>query len=274
MSHISAIDGTHGSSLGLAAYVDQDPECVVRAFELGINFFFFYSPGSKAFIKALKPVIDEHRDAIILATGSGARTASGLRAARRKIASPLGLEVLDAFFAEYIHPGDNPVAVFGAGGVFDELQKWKAAGLIRYVGASCHDRKIAKQLAEDLRVEILMHRFNMAHRKAADEAFPSAIKSKTPILAFTATRWGSLLEQDSTWSGEPPTAADCYQYCLSHPAVQVVLTAPKSVEELDENMRVLRSPQMDPESCRHWEQFGDIVYERGGSTTAYESRWP
>jgi hypothetical protein len=30
---------------------------------------------------------------------------SGLRVARRKTASAVGAEVLDIFFAEYIHPG-------------------------------------------------------------------------------------------------------------------------------------------------------------------------
>jgi aryl-alcohol dehydrogenase-like predicted oxidoreductase len=153
-------------------------------------------------------------------------------------------------------------------------RKWKADGLIRYVGASCHDRALAKRLAEDPRVEILMHRFNMADRKAANEVFPSAIKSKTPVVSFTATRWGTLLEGSAHWSSEPPTAADCYRYCLAEPAVHVVLTAPKSIEELDQNVSVLKLPQMDRESCRDWEHFGQIVYERSGPTTDYEARWP
>jgi hypothetical protein len=120
---ISTINGTAASVVGLAAYPDQDPDCVGRAFKAGINFFFFYSPGSKVFIKALKPLVDEHRDEIILASGSGSRTASGLRTARKKIGTLAGTEVLDIFFAEYIHPGDNIEAVFGSGGVLDELPK-------------------------------------------------------------------------------------------------------------------------------------------------------
>jgi len=128
---ISTINGTAASELGLAATPDQDPKCVRQAFEWGINYFFFYSPGSKLFIKVLKPLIEEHRSKFILASGSGSRTAAGLRAARRKIATVAGDEVLDIYFAEYIHPGDNTAAVFGRGRVLDELQKWKAEGLIR-----------------------------------------------------------------------------------------------------------------------------------------------
>lgn len=271
---ISTTSGTKAGVLGLAAHPEQDAQCVRRAFESGINYFFFYGPSSRGFIQALKPLIKEHRDEVIVASGSGSRSVSGVRAARRKIATAAGVDVLDIFFAEYIHPGDKTAAVFGRGGVLDELQKWKAEGLIRHAGATCHDRRLARQLAEDPRVEILMHRFNMAHRKAAAEVFPSAISSKTPVVAFTATRWGTLLEGDAGWPDAPPTAADCYQYCLSQPAVQVVLTAPKSIQELDQNVRVLKLPPMKRECRKKWERFGDIVYERSGSRAAYESRWP
>src|SRR5438046_6548852 len=84
-----------------------------------------------------------------------------------------------------------------------------------------------RRLAADLRVDVLMHRFNMAHRKAAREVFPAAAKARTPIVAFTATRWGTLLEPHADWPGRPPTASDGYRYCLAHRPVLVVLTAPR-----------------------------------------------
>ena len=57
--------------------------------------------------------------------------------------------------------------MFGKNGVLDELRQWKTGGLIRFVGATAHDRSLARRLAADPRVDVLMHRFNMAHRKAA-----------------------------------------------------------------------------------------------------------
>jgi aryl-alcohol dehydrogenase-like predicted oxidoreductase len=157
----------------------------------------------------------------------------------------------------------------------DELQQWKASGSIRFVGASAHDRQLANRLAKDSRVDVLMHRFNMAHRKCAAEVFPSAIEAQTPIIAFTATRWGTLLEPHSRWPDGPPTAADCYRYCLADAAVQFVLTAPKSVAELTENLSVLDSPPMDSDARTYWERFGDIVYKDGGSGNHdFETRWP
>jgi aryl-alcohol dehydrogenase-like predicted oxidoreductase len=271
---ISTIRGARVSNLGLAAHPNQDATCIRHAFKAGINFFFFYGPGNTTFIRELRPLA-RHRDEVILASGSGARTGRGLQTARRKILSALGMEQIDIFFAEYVNPGDDPEVIFGNGGVLNELQQWKSDGLIRYVGASAHDRALAKTLAQDARVDVLMHRFNMSHRKAAVEVFPSAIESKTPIVAFTATRWGTLLEPHPKWTSDPPTVADCYRFCLAQPAVHVVLTAPQSIAELDENLAVLKLPRMNKKACDHWQEFGDLVYKSGGGRDHdYESQWP
>jgi predicted aldo/keto reductase-like oxidoreductase len=272
---ISTISGKPACPLALAAYPEQDPRCVEKGFHSGTNLFFFYNLGLKPFVEALKTLADKHREDIILASGSGSRSTGGLRAIRRKLVASLGTEVIDMFFAEYLHPGESSEAIFDSGGVLDELLRWKSKGYVRFVGATTHDRTIARRLANDPRVDLLMHRFNMAHRKAAAEVFPSAVATQTPVVAFTATRWGTLLKPNAGWSEKPPTAADCYRYCLAEPAVEIVLTAPKSIRELDENLAALQLPSMTANTRRHWERFGDIVYESGGgSADAYEARWP
>jgi aryl-alcohol dehydrogenase-like predicted oxidoreductase len=268
---ITSLAGEFASRLGLAAHPDQDPQCVRRACQQGINLFFFYGPNPGSFGKAIASLARKQREGVIVASGSGARTRSSLLAARRKILAGVGIETLDVFFAEYINPTDDSTAIFGADGVLDELQRWKAEGRIRYVGVTAHDRRLAKQLAADSRVDVLMHRFNMAHRKAAREVFPTAVRTKTPVIAFTATRWGSLLEPRADWSDPPPSAAACYRYCLANPAVQLVLTSPRTVAELEENLEVLASASMNDRECAHWELYGDLVYGRG--TDAFESKW-
>ena len=120
-----------------------------------------------------------------------------------------------------------------------------------------------------------MHRYNMAHRKAESEVFPVALKSRAAVIAFTATRWGTLLAPHPEWSSDPPTAVDCYRFCLAQAAVQLVLTAPKSLAELRENEAVLKLPPMEKHVCRHWSRFGDIIYKHGsGASHEFESLWP
>jgi aryl-alcohol dehydrogenase-like predicted oxidoreductase len=272
---ITTVRGQPASVLGLAAYPEQDPACISRAFAAGINFFFFYGPGHKEFVDSLRPILVTRREDMIVASGSGSRKPNGLKTARRKIVGAIGVEMLDVFFAEYINPADDANAIFGAGGVLDELQRWKADGVIRYVGATAHDRKLARRLAEDARVDILMHRYNMAHRKAAVEVFPTALKSRTPVIAFTATRWGTLLKSPAGWSGAIPTAADCYGFCLAQPAVRLVLTAPKNVTELEQNLQVLKFRRMTTAAQTRWERYGNLIYKQGrAGDHDFESLWP
>jgi len=242
-----------------------------RAFDARINYFFFYGPGYGPFIHELAVLMRKNRDSIIVASGTGARRPRSLEAARRKIVAASGTELIDVFFAEYVNPDDDPELIFGDGGVLDVLQAWKSRGLIRYVGATAHDRALARRLAEDPRVDVLMHRFNMAHRKAASEVFPAAIKARTPVVAFTATRWGTLLEPPADWDDKPPSAADCYRFCLAQKAVKVVLTAPRTLDELDSNLRVLEMPRMTARERAKWEHYGDAVYADGAS--GFETRW-
>src|SRR5262245_38299767 len=268
----TTLDGTPASSLGLAAGPKQDSRCVRRAFAGGINYFFFYGPGSTSFIHELASLARRKREQIIVATGSGSRRIEGLRMARRKLSALLGIEMIDVFFIEYVHPGDDPAVMFGKNGVLDELGQWKTHGWVQFVGATAHDRSLARRLAADPRVALLMTRFTMAHRKAAAEVFPAAAKVRTPVVAFTATRWGTLLEPYADRPGRPPTAAECYRYCLAEPAVQLVLTAPRSLAELEQNLDVLESPPMSKRECVRWQRFGDLVYGQGKG--AFETSYP
>src|SRR5262249_9969965 len=133
---LTTLDGTPASCLGLAAGPKQDLRCVRRAFAGGINYFFFYGPGHTLFIEELAALISRKREQVIVATGSGSRRVEGLRVAQRKLAALLGIELIDVFFIEYVHPGDNEDGIFGKNGVLDELSQWKENGWVRFVGAT------------------------------------------------------------------------------------------------------------------------------------------
>src|SRR6185295_14559742 len=117
MHMIKNRSGIAASQLGLAAGPEQDAGCVRRAFESGINFFFFYGPGYEPFVQQVSTLVRRKREAVIVATGSGARKDRSLLAVRRKILTALDTEVIDVFFAEYINPQDDPELIFGDDGV-------------------------------------------------------------------------------------------------------------------------------------------------------------
>ena len=56
------------------------------------------------------------------------------------------------------------------------------------------------------------------------------------------------------------------------PAVQVVLTARRSLAELEQNLDVLALPPMSKQKRDHWQRFGDLVY--GAGKGVFETSWP
>jgi hypothetical protein len=52
----------------------------------------------------------------------------------------------------------------------------------------------------------------------------------------------------------------------------VVLTAKRSLAELEQNLDVLKLPPMSKRQREQWQRFGDLVYRTGKG--AYETSWP
>jgi aryl-alcohol dehydrogenase-like predicted oxidoreductase len=269
---LTTLGGAALTGLALGAREDGYPAGVARALRGGVNFFFLYQLGAGRWAAALRDVLHPQRDDVAIGAGSGSRRPAGLRTALARYRDALGAEVIDVFFAEYVHPGDDLDAVFGDDGALAELSRWKEQGAIRYVGATAHDRALSRRLAEDPRVEVLMQRYNMAHRKAEDEVFPACREHDTAVIAFTATRWGSLLRGHRDWDEAPPSALDCYRFAAAHTTVDVVLAAPQSDAELDENLELLTAPAMSPTELERWRRYGDLVY--GDGTGSFETSWP
>jgi aryl-alcohol dehydrogenase-like predicted oxidoreductase len=259
---ITTLSGRPAAPLGLADCPEQQRACVRVAREAGVNYFFFYSLGQQALLEGLTPVLRRSREHVIVATGSGARSRKGLEKVRRATCRRLGVDTLDVFFAEYVDPPEHGPKVFDNEGVLDLLSEWRESGAIRFVGASAHDRELAHRLVDDGRIDVLMHRYNMAHRKAASSVFPAAAAAGIPIVAFTATRWRTLLNGHPEWQGPVPTAADCYRYCLTAPAVQLVLSAPRTTTQLRSNLAVLEGRPAESRAT-DWDAYGDLVYADG-----------
>jgi aryl-alcohol dehydrogenase-like predicted oxidoreductase len=216
----------------------------------------------------LKRLLVSKRESIFVATGSEHRNLKSLDRYFGQVRQTLNVDVIDAFFAEYISPRDEPSHVQA---LLNELYSWKAKGYNRYVGVSTHNRAIALDLVKNRQCDVLMHRYNMAHRKAETDVFPAAQQADIPVVAFTCTRWGTLLKKPTNWIPLPPTAADCYRFSLQHPAVRVALTSPATQAELESNLESLHTPALTAQKLAHWQQFGDLVY--GVGQDAFETQW-
>jgi predicted aldo/keto reductase-like oxidoreductase len=265
---IATLAGQKASILGLAGQQQVDAETVAVAFEGFINYFFFYNLDYENFLSGLKILLATKREQVLVATGSENRDISSLNRYLNSVRHHLNVDGMDVFFVEYVSPDDDMNQVRA---ILDELRSQKEKGLIRYVGVTTHNRLIAIEMIERGQCDVLMHRYNMAHRKAQEDVLPSAQKANIPLVAFTCTRWGSLLKGHPNWHSEPPTAADCYRYVLSHPAIHLALTAPKTRQQLAQNLSVLHASPLSPQETAHWQEYGDLIY--GIGQDAFDTQW-
>lgn len=256
------------SCLGLATSYLKEPGCCSLAINSDINYLFFYDLPKAELLQELKKTLATQRKSIFVATGSESRQPEQLRDYFDRVRRLLKTDILDAFFLEYVSPNEDPDLLQAA---LTELRSWQSKGQLRYVGASSHHRSTALRLIEEQSLDVLMLRYNMAHRKIEADVLPAALEAKLPIVAFTCTRWGSLLKGHPGWTGEIPTAADCYRYALHHPAVQIALTGSATRQQLTENLNGLKSLPLTPAELKQWQAYGDLVY--GSGQDAFDTQW-
>lgn len=262
------IQGQPASILGLAGQSIDDADAVLLAFTAGINYFFFYNSESENFLGGLKSLLATKREQVLVTTGSESRDLKSLHHYLDSVRHDLNIDQPDIFFLEYVSPADDIKQIQV---VLDELRLWQNSGFVRYVGVTTHNRTIALEIIQRHQCDVLMHRYNMAHRKAEEQVLPEAQKANIPLVAFTCTRWGTLLQGHPYWQGKLPTAADCYRYALNNSAVRLALTAPKTKQELVENLSVLHSPQLSNQEIAQWQEYGDLIY--GNGQDAFDTQW-
>jgi aryl-alcohol dehydrogenase-like predicted oxidoreductase len=127
---------------------------------------------------------------------------------------------------------------------------------------SCHERQMFKAFIGEPVFDAIMVRYNAAHPGAETEVFPYLSQRRVGVVAYTATRWGSLLDARLTPKGEPtPTAADCYRFVLSNPNVDVCLAGPKDAQELEAVFTALDRGPMSEEELAWMKRVGAAVRE-------------
>ncbi len=240
--------------MGLSGSFDLDEAGCREALER-IQYV-FWSPRMKGLTCALRDALacDRERYAVSAGPLLGYFPGAVRRAAERALRT-LGIEYLDVFQLYWL----GKMSAF-TGAVKDELVKLRDEGKIRALGVSIHDRPRAGRLAGDSILDLLMIRYNAAHTGAEQEIFPQLAKRRPAIVAYTATAWRKLLHAPRGWTGRVATAGDCYRFCLTSPHVDVVLTGPRSVTELRENLAALDKGPLSPEETAFMREFGRAVH--------------
>ncbi len=247
--------------LGVASGYGAPAAAVEEAFERGCNYLTWgtfirgYRPGMREAICNI--VARGKREQMVLAMFSYAHQSFLTEHFLAKGLKSAGLDYADILILGFFsrHPSRRTI---------DGAMRLKEKGLVRFLGLSGHNRKLFPRLHQEGVFDVFHLRYNAVHRGAATETFPFLTgEAKPGVVNFTATAWGKLLNPKKMPTGErPPTAAECYRFVLSNPAVDVCMTGARTVEQMRENLAVLDEGPMTDEELARMRRIGDHLYGR------------
>jgi aryl-alcohol dehydrogenase-like predicted oxidoreductase len=259
--------------LGLASYGQTEitPDDVLHALDRGVNFLNWQglaegSAGEDAYTETVGS-LGPRRSSVVVCAQFGARNAADAATELRSVLATLRTDYIDILTLYYIEQADEWEEVAAPGGALRYLQDAKRDGTVRRIGVTSHQRPLAAQMAKSGLLDLVMIRYNAAHRGAERDVFPVTEPLGLPVIAYTALRWGALLRPtpDDPPGYTVPRAPAWYRFVLQNPAVAVTLTAPQNRAALDEDLQVLDAGPLGESEYAALAAHGERVRKHAGS---------
>jgi predicted aldo/keto reductase-like oxidoreductase len=208
------------------------------------------------------------RSEVAVAVQFSARTDREARRELRDTLRALNTEYLDAVTYYYVEQDEEWEQIIGPGGAAETVEAARREGVVRAIGLTSHQRRLAAKWVRSGRLDLLMVRYNAAHRGAEHDVFPVTRGLSVPVVAFTCQRWGALCRPtpDDPPGRQPPAPREWYRFVLSCPDVSVALMAPQGRAELEENLTLLDDWRAcSPEEWEGMASHGDRVKRHAGA---------
>ncbi|HJL51012.1 MAG TPA: hypothetical protein QF695_00065 [Arenicellales bacterium] len=249
------------SRLGIGSSFGAPTEVIEEAVEQGINYLYWGSIRRPAFGRAMRNVARRKREEVVLTVQSYSRV-PWLLAPSVDIA--LLRSGVDYFDILLLGQRSEPLSQ----SFIDAFLELREKGKVKHLAISTHNRPVLPQLFDEYQAGqnpcgIFMFRYNAAHRGAETDIFPFVPDQKPPgLIAYTATRWGNLIDANKMPRGESAaSASDCYRFVLSQSAVDMVLCGPANREQMQEAIGALELGPLDPEETGRMHRIGSHVYQ-------------
>jgi len=249
------------SRIGLASGYGVPAAAIEKAFhEYGINYLYI-SPllNLGNMVKAIRNLAPSHRDELCIVLARPIFKGFRLERYVERWLKKLELEWTDLLFQDVRKPLGQELT--------DRVQRLEESGKVRFLGISSHKRPFLGKIASgEVRspVDFFHLRYNAVHTGAEQDVFPHLPQEdRRGIVIFTATCWRKLLRPRLMPAGERPlTATDCYRFVLSHPDVNICVTAPSSAEQMEDNLEALDAGPLDEKEMTRVRRIGRHIYGR------------
>lgn len=254
--------GLEVSRLGIGSSFGAPTRVIEEAFDRGINYLYWGTIRRPAFGQAMRNLARRARDEVVLTVQSYSRVPALVAPSIEIALRRAGVEYFD--FLLLGMRNEVPESAY-----VEAFERLREAGKVRHLMLSTHNRPLLPTLFTQYAdgkspYESFMVRYNAVHRGAEQDVFPYVPgEGKPGLIAYTATRWGHLLDPKKMPPGElPASASDCYRYALGQSAVDMVLCGPADEAQMDEAIRALARGPLDPDERARLERIGDHVYGR------------
>jgi aryl-alcohol dehydrogenase-like predicted oxidoreductase len=242
--------------LGAAGGYGVDAGSLGKAFDRGVNYFYHGSRRAGGMRQAIRDLVAAgKRDELVIVLQSYARMASFLERSVTRGLADLGVERADVLLLGWYSQIPEKMV--------ERAGRLREKGMFRHLAISGHRRPSFVAFAADPRLSILHLRYNAAHTGAETEVFPHLPPEGRPgAVAYTATRWGTLLQPKRMPPGQPPLRArDAYRFVLSNPDFNVCICGPRNAAEMDEALAALDAGPLVPEEAERIRAVGRYVHE-------------
>ena len=241
---------------------------VWQALEAGINYWNWC--GHDDGMAAAARELGHGRRDVVIAIQLESRDKESAQQELAQNLSRLRTDYIDVVTFYYVEHRGEWQEILGAKGALPAMKEAQEQGAVRIVGLTTHQVQLGEEVLRSRQLDLLMARYNAAHRSAETSLFPIAQELETPVVTFTSLRWKGLLHStpEDPPNFKPPTAPDWYRLVLSHPAVSVALMAPDNRKELQDNLTLLddwRPPT---------EQERETLLQHGERVRRHAGRFP
>jgi predicted aldo/keto reductase-like oxidoreductase len=227
--------------LGLATrgntHLTQDD--VLVALHAGINYW-NWSGHEDGMVSAARELGSRRRQ-VMIAIQLESRDKAGARRELEENLDRLKTSYIDVVTFYYVEHREEWHEIIGDQGALAAVRTLKEQGVVHLIGLTTHQRSLGVEVLRSRELDLLMARYNAAHRAAETTLFPIAQECQAPVVTFTSLRWKGLLQStpEDPPNFSPPRAPDWYRLVLSNPAVAVALMAPNDRDELLQNLSLL-----------------------------------
>jgi predicted aldo/keto reductase-like oxidoreductase len=244
--------------LGVAGGYGAPAAAFEMAFERGCNYFYHSSPPRPGMAEALKTICrNGKRSEIVVVAQTYTRWPWQ---AERVVDSFLKKTEIDQVDVLLLGWHNSPPGI----GMLMACRKLREKGKVRFIGVSSHNRKMFPEIVSTLPIDVFHVRYNAAHRGAERDIFPKLPAQARPgIVAYTATRWGNLVDRGRVPKAERvPRASDCYRFVLANPAVDVCVSGPRTVAQMQDTLKDMDRGPLSEEDMVWMRRIGDHIHKQ------------